>query len=96
MSTNNTPYELIQGHAASPFITFETETSQDSWPWHALQGIHLDAKQTKLDFEFPHHSVEIVGENLGVIESEARQTRLKAVRAGKTPAVTIRTIRIIG
>lgn len=91
-----TPYELIQGHAASPFVTFETDSSKDSWPWHALQGIHLDAGQTKLDFEFARHSVEIIGENLGVIETEARLARLKAVRVGKAASVTVKKVRIIG
>lgn len=90
------PYELNQGHTHSPFVTFETAKSQDSWPWHAVQAIRLNATKTQLTFEFPHHSVELTGENLDRIETEARATRLKTLREGNGAGVCVRSLRIIG
>ena len=96
MSTITTPYELNQGHTHSPFVTFETTKVHASWPWHAVQAIHITPDKTLLTFEFVRHSVELTGENLGIIENEARTTRLKTLREGSCAGVTVRSLRLIG
>lgn len=90
------PFEVVTESGGRAMLAFILPSGAFAWPWHSLKALRLSSQADTLFFDFAGHSVEVIGNNLGMLADLACAMRVKVIRTGRSEQGIISMIRILG